>query len=161
MAIVALVLGILGLIVFCWLGPVLGAGWAGALMAASAAGGQMEIATWPVWALGLGIGAGIPLVAVVFGLVGLKREGNRPAVAIAGIVLGVVGILAAAIISGIVVAGLSIAEHAKAGAANQAELMLEDQEAMNAEFEQMQDDLRRALEQQGEPQGEAESPGEQ
>ncbi len=145
MAIIALILGILGLTVFCWLGPVLGAGWAGALIAGSAAGGQMEIPVWPVWALGLGIGAGVPLVAVVLGLVGMRREGNRPAVAITGIVLGAVDILAAVIISGVFAAGFSIAHHAKSETDKARQQSLQEHEELRGQLEQQPEELERPL----------------
>ena len=51
MAAAALVLSILGLILFCWAGPALGTLWATASSASSALAGETVIVIWPIWTL--------------------------------------------------------------------------------------------------------------
>ena len=95
MAVAALVLGILGFVVFSWLGPMLGAGWAAqatfeSFADASKTGLTPEVITWPLWTLGLIIGVGFPLVAVVLGGIALSKDQSK-GVAIGGLVSGAVG----------------------------------------------------------------------
>ena len=97
MAVAALVLGILGIILFSWLGPFLGAAWATTLSVqaftdASSSGAGAEVVTWPLWALGLLIGVGVPALAVILGGISMAKTETK-GVAIGGIVTGVVGML--------------------------------------------------------------------
>ncbi len=110
MAVAALVLGILGFILFCWLGPLLGFTWASAAMASAAFEGNPQLVVWPIWALGLTIGVGVPFVAVILGAAAMKKDESK-GVAIGGLVIGCVAALGGLIIT--VVVTFSI----KAGAA--------------------------------------------
>lgn len=97
MAVAALVLGILGVILFSWLGPLLGALWATTLTAqafseASNSGQTAGIVTWPLWVLGLAIGVGVPAVAAVLGGISLGKTETK-GVAIGGLITGIVGMI--------------------------------------------------------------------
>jgi hypothetical protein len=89
MHILALILGILSLVVFCWLGPTIGAGAAAPSME-DAMAGNYEVSTGAGYLWGILIGGIIPLLAVVFGFMGLKKSKGM---AITGIVLGGLGAL--------------------------------------------------------------------
>ena len=71
MGVLSLVLGILGLVLFDWLGASIGGGMVAASAMQSALAGNVEVSTGPIWAMGLLIGVLIPLVAVVTGMGGL------------------------------------------------------------------------------------------
>ena len=103
MPIAALIFGILGLVIFCWLGPVLGGVWAG--FASVSAG---EFVAWPVWVLGLGLGASVPLLALILGALGMKKAPDQKGLGIAAIVISALGVIAALIIT-VVSNGLSLA----------------------------------------------------
>ena len=97
MAVAALVLGILGVILFSWLGPAVGVAWATTLTIqafsqASTTGVAGEVVTWPLWLTGLVIGVGLPAVAVVLGAIGMAKTETK-GVAIGGIVTGAVGMI--------------------------------------------------------------------
>jgi hypothetical protein len=130
MAVVSLVLGILGLILFCWAGPGLGTLWVTAVSAGSLLQGQMTITTWPIWVCGLAIGVGLPLLGVILGIAGLKKEDSK-GISIGGIVLGVV----AALIGG----ALTFAAYGGATIASTMNL------AENDEFQQLQKQLQDQL----------------
>lgn len=87
MGVASLVLGILGLLVFSWLGPLLGATWSGALMATSAFQGNPHVVVWPVWLVGLFVGVAFPLISVVLGAMTLKKEESK-GVGLVGLVVG-------------------------------------------------------------------------
>lgn len=71
MAIAGLVLGILGVTVFCWLGPAVGALWsASEAVSASAAAPP----TWPVWVMGLILSVGVPAAALFLSIGGLRKN---------------------------------------------------------------------------------------
>lgn len=89
MAVASLILGILGLILFCWAGPALGTAWATASSAASALQGDTVIVIWPIWTLGLIIGVAIPLIGVILGAAGMKKEDSK-GICLGGIVIGLV-----------------------------------------------------------------------
>jgi len=93
MGVVALALGILGVLVFSWLGPVLGGVWAGGVSVS-----QSEAVTWPLWVLGIGLGTVPALVAVGLGIAALKSEPKK-GVALAGLVTGAIGALGGLIIT--------------------------------------------------------------
>ena len=97
MAVASLVFGILGFVVFSWLGPLLGVTWAGwattqSFIAAGKTGQAAEIVTWPLWFLGLTMGVGIPLFAAILGGISLAKD-KAKGVAIGGLVTGIVGAL--------------------------------------------------------------------
>jgi hypothetical protein len=88
MAVAGLVVGILGVVVFCWLGPFLGIVWFNGFTIENAANnGARAAITWPFWTAGLIVGVVIPLLAVVLSAFGLAR-GQRRGVGIAGIITG-------------------------------------------------------------------------
>ncbi len=87
MHILALILGILSLVVFCWLGPLIG-GIAAAPSADQIMSGNLEVSTGAIYIWGILIGGVIPLLAVVFGFMGLKKSKGM---AITGIILGGLG----------------------------------------------------------------------
>ncbi len=92
MAAASLVLGILGLIVFCWAGPAIGTAWTTASSAGSALQGEAVVVIWPIWTLGLIIGVAIPLIGVILGIAGMKKEDSK-GICLGGIVLGVIAAL--------------------------------------------------------------------
>jgi hypothetical protein len=75
MAAASLVIGILGFILFCWLGPVLGGAWA-----------AIAAAVWPIWTVGLVVGVAIPVIGIVMGSFGMKKEDSK-GICLAGIVM--------------------------------------------------------------------------
>ncbi|HUT76612.1 MAG TPA: hypothetical protein VM285_02940 [Polyangia bacterium] len=87
MHVLALILGILSLVVFCWLGPLIGG-----IMAAPSAeelmSGNFEMSAGAIYVWGILIGGVLPLLAVVFGFMGLKKSKGM---AITGMVLGGLG----------------------------------------------------------------------
>ena len=89
MAAASLVIGILGFILFCWAGPALGTAWATASSASSAIQGEAVIFIWPIWTLGLIIGVAVPLIGVILGIAGMKKEDSK-GICIGGIVIGIV-----------------------------------------------------------------------
>jgi uncharacterized protein YneF (UPF0154 family) len=93
MAVAGLVFGILGVAVFCWAGPTLGMVWAvGSSVSSSLTSGQPEVSVWPVWAVGLGAGVGLPALGVLFSIMGLIK-GKAKGVCIGGLVTGGIGVL--------------------------------------------------------------------
>ncbi len=89
MGVVSLIIGILGFVVFCWLGPTVGGIWAGAATAGAFAKGDPTVVTWPIWAMGLVVGVLFPLVGAVLGIVAIKRS-EAKGLGIAGVVTGLV-----------------------------------------------------------------------
>jgi hypothetical protein len=98
MGVLALVLGIVSLVVFDWLGFVL----AGVSMAvgtgASALGGNPEVPMWPMMVFGWGMGVAIPLTSVVCGILAMRQESNK-GLGIAGMVIGGVATLIGVILA--------------------------------------------------------------
>ena len=100
MPVAALILGILGLVVFCWLGPFLGF-----LVSGFATASAGELVTWPLWLIGGLIGGLVPLSALVIGLAGMKQEDSK-GICVAGMVMGVVAaLLGLGITAGVAVLG--------------------------------------------------------
>jgi hypothetical protein len=100
MPVAALVLGILGLVLFSWLGPAIGFTVAGVMTASSG-----QLVTWPLWLIGGIVGGLFPLSAVFVGLGGLKQEDSK-GICVAGMVLGgVAALLGLGITAGVVVLG--------------------------------------------------------
>jgi hypothetical protein len=95
MHILALILGILSLVVFCWLGPTIGAG-AAAPSADQLMSGSFEVSTGAGYVWGILIGGVLPLLAVVFGFMGLKKSKGM---AITGIILGGLGAIIGVILT--------------------------------------------------------------
>lgn len=89
MAVAGLVFGILGIAVCWWAGPALGVLIVSLSAGSSAAQGQLEISTTPIWILGLLIGVGVPLVAVGLSIGGLVKN-EKKGVALVGLVLGII-----------------------------------------------------------------------
>ncbi len=89
MGILALVLGILGLAVFDWLGATIGGGMVAAQTMQSALSGKLEVSTGPIWGFGIALGVVIPLVAVIAGIMAVKAN-KRKGMGIAGIVCGAI-----------------------------------------------------------------------
>jgi hypothetical protein len=89
MGILALVLGILGLAVFDWLGMVIGSGIVGAATMKAALSGNFEVSTGPIWGFGIALGVVVPLVAVIAGILAVKAN-KRKGMGIAGIVCGAI-----------------------------------------------------------------------
>ena len=134
MGVASLVLGILGITVFCWLGPLLGGFWAGALMAGTVIDGQPQIIAWPVWALGLGVGVFPSVLAVLLGI-GTLVKGRQQGVGIGGIVTGLVSAVIAFVITFFAVKGLEIAD----------ELTDPDKVNIQQQLQQVTDDLNDPL----------------
>lgn len=95
MHILALILGILSLVLFSWLGPTIGAG-AAAPSAEDMASGSFEVSTGAGYVWGILIGVVIPLLAAVFGFMGMKKSKGM---AITGLVLGILGAILGAILT--------------------------------------------------------------
>jgi hypothetical protein len=89
MGILSLVLGIVGLAVFDWLGVTIGSGMVGAATMKAALSGNFEVSTGPIWGLGIGLGVAVPLIAVVAGILAIKAN-KRKGMGIAGLVLGLI-----------------------------------------------------------------------
>ncbi len=89
MGVLSLVLGILGLVLFDWLGVTIGAGMVAASTMQGALQGNMEVSAGPIWALGLLIGVPIPLVAVLTGVMAIK-SGKKKGLGIAGLICGAI-----------------------------------------------------------------------
>ena len=98
MSVVSLVLAILGLILSV-AGPVIGGLVAGGASVFSAFSGIPSLVEWPLWVFGIGLGCGVPAVAVVLGVLGLSREDNK-GVAIAGTVVGAVALCGGVLLGG-------------------------------------------------------------
>jgi hypothetical protein len=84
MAAASLVIGILGFILFCWLGPVLGGAWA-----------AIAATVWPIWTVGLIVGVAVPMVGIILGSIGMKKEDSK------GICLGGIVIASVAAVIGL------------------------------------------------------------
>jgi hypothetical protein len=89
MGILALVLGILGLAVFDWLGMTIGSGMVAASTMQAALSGNLVVSTGPIWGFGIALGVVVPLVAVVAGILAIKAN-KRKGMGIAGIVCGAI-----------------------------------------------------------------------
>ena len=88
MGILALVLGILGLLLFSWLGPTVGA----ALVAMNTldAPPGTQVSTAPLWIVGILVGVILPLGAASAGVLAIISN-RRRGIGIAGLVCGVLG----------------------------------------------------------------------
>lgn len=144
MAVAALVLGILGIILFSWLGPFLGAAWATTLSVqsfsdATNSGVSPEVVTWPLWVLGLIIGVGLPALAVVLGGISMAKIETK-GVAIGGIVTGVVGMLGGFILI-FVFQAIALVSQAAVGGMN-------DPDQIKQQMQQLQQQLDDPLAQQ-------------
>jgi len=98
MHIAALIVGILSLVIFSWLGPTIGAGAATASLITS---GEVGAGGY-VW--GILVGFIVPLLAVVFGFMGMKKSKGM---AITGIVLGGISAIIGLILTFLFVGGIS------------------------------------------------------
>lgn len=98
MAVASLILGILGFVIFSWLGPLVGASWAGLTTAGSFIEGQPSLVTWPLLAVGITVGVVFPLLAVALGAVAMAKS-DKKGIALGGIVTGALGALGGAIIT--------------------------------------------------------------
>jgi FtsH-binding integral membrane protein len=92
MGALALVLGILSLIVFDWLGVAIGSAIATASMVQAAMTGKFEIPTDPIWQYGIGISVVLPLASMVVGIIAMKNPEKR-GLGIAGMVCSIVAAL--------------------------------------------------------------------
>ncbi len=89
MGILSLVLGILGLVVFDWLGMTIGSGIVAANSLQGALTGNLVVSTGPIWGFGIAIGVIIPLIAVVAGVLAIQAN-KKKGLGIAGLVCGAV-----------------------------------------------------------------------
>lgn len=105
MGILSLVLGILGVVVFSWLGPVIGMLIVGKNAVSSAMTGTLDVSLTPIWAFGIALGVVVPLVAVVTGILTL-RDADRKGLGVAGIVTGGIAAVAGLVIT-LIVAGMA------------------------------------------------------
>ncbi len=105
MAVLSLILGILSLVVFCWLGPTIG-GLTGAPSMEQMMSGNAEFSTGAVWGWGIAIGVILPLLAVVFGIMGVK---TKKGLALAGIIMGAIGAIVGIVITWTTATGLGAA----------------------------------------------------
>jgi hypothetical protein len=134
MAVLSLVLGIVALALFSWGGPLLGFYLAEGGLEGSAA----------VHALGWSLGVAAPLVAVVLGVVGLRR-GQRRGMSAAGVALGGLGAVAGVLVT---LAALSMSASVEAlqeATPRPAPLDLSGGFDAGALEEQVDEDLGRAL----------------
>ena len=93
MAVAGFVFGLLSVAVFWWLGVTLGGIWAaGVSVEAVMNGGESSFATTPFWIMGLGIGVGLPVIAIVLSGIGLVK-GQSKGIGLIGIVTGSVAAL--------------------------------------------------------------------
>ena len=109
MGILSLVLGILSLVVFDWLGMTIGSGMVGAATLKAAMTGSFEVSTGPIWGFGLGLGVFVPLIAVAAGAFAIKSK-KKKGLGISGLVMGIV----AAVIGGVLTFGAASAVDAAA-----------------------------------------------
>jgi hypothetical protein len=134
MHILALILGILSLVVFCWLGPVIGG-----IMAAPSAeqimSGSYEVSAGAVYIWGILIGGVIPLLAVVFGFMGLKKSKGM---AITGIVLGGLGAIIGIIMTVVTASAMGMASDLAGGLSDPAMQQMMQQGLDQAMQEAMQ-----------------------
>ena len=89
MGILSLVMGILGLVVFDWLGATIGGGMVAASTLQAAMTGKLEVSTGPIWGFGIAIGVILPLVAVFAGIMAIKAQ-KRKGLGIAGLICGAI-----------------------------------------------------------------------
>ena len=91
MAIAGLIFGILSATVFWWAGPTIGGLWsASKAVSMSLAGNAGVPPAWPIWVMGLTLGVGVPLIALVISIGGLRQNKG---VAIGGLVTSCVAIV--------------------------------------------------------------------
>lgn len=155
MPVAALVLGILGFVVFSWLGPLLGVLWATQVNLSpilEGAGLEPQIVTWPVWAAGLTLGVGVPMIAVVLGAVALRQPESK-GVALGGIVTGAIGALAGFVLIFVFQTVASLGQAAIDNVKNDDQFnqnMQQLQQQLNdpALQQQIQDQLNKAMQQQ-------------
>ncbi len=133
MAVAALVLGILGFIVFAWLGPLLGGLWAAGLMTDAAIKGSLEAIVWPIWALGIGIGVFLPLVAVILGAIAMGKDQSK-GVALGGLVVGLVSAIGGLVLTLTAVFGVK-------ATASLGDNMVSDPQAFQQQMQQLQQQL--------------------
>ena len=109
MAVAALILGILSITVFWWLGFLLGAFWtAGASISPIMAMDLGAVETWPMWTLGLGFGVAVPLVGVGLGIGGIAK--GQKGISIAGIVTSLAGVVLALGIAALMLFAANVVE---------------------------------------------------
>jgi hypothetical protein len=139
MGVLSLVLGILGLVLFDWLGASIGGGMVAASAMQSALAGNVEVSTGPIWALGLLVGVLIPLVAVVTGALAIK-SGKKKGLGIAGLICGAIAAVIGIILT--VGAAKAVDMTAQLGAA----AMNDASGAMGGDQAAMQEALKKGLE---------------
>ena len=91
MAIAGLIFGILSVTVFFWAGPTIGGLWSASKAVAMSLEGNPGVPpAWPIWVMGLILGVGVPLVALVISIGGLRQNKG---VAIGGLVTSGIAIM--------------------------------------------------------------------
>lgn len=153
MAVASLVIAILSVILFCWAGPMLGAAWAGVAVASSFGGdGPATIVTWPVWTLGLAVGVGIPLLAVMLGIVGLRDEKSK-GISLAGIIVGLVAAILGLMGTLIAVGFYNVVDDLSADSDQMQQFQQQLQQQLDdpAALQRIQDQLKRAARQGQDP----------
>lgn len=135
MAVLSLILGIVSIVILSWLGPVIGAA-VGAPSAEELLSGTGSFSSGPAYGIAVFVSIILPIVALVFGIMGLKA---KKGVAIGGIITSAIGLLLGIILTVVIVGGaaaaMSLAQGGLAG--------LSDPAAQ----QQLQDALNQAMQQ--------------
>jgi hypothetical protein len=105
MAVLSLVLGIVSIAIFSWLGPVIGAA-VGAPSAEQLMSGTGTFSSGPAYGIAVFISIILPIISLVFGIMGLKK---KKGVSIAGIITSAFGLLLGIILTVVIVGGASAA----------------------------------------------------
>lgn len=137
MAVLSLVLGIVSVVILCWLGPVIGTA-VGAPSMEQMMAGTGTFSAGPAYGIAIFVSVVLPLVSVVFGIMGLKK---KKGVSIAGIILSGVGMLLGLIITIVMVGGASAISDVAAGSGLAGAL------SDPAAQQQLQDALNQAMQQ--------------
>ncbi len=148
MGILSLVLGILGLAVFDWLGMTIGSGIVGANTMKAALSGNFDVSTGPIWGFGIGIGVLIPIIAVLAGIMAIsskKRKGLGIAGLVTGLIAAVIGLVLTFTAAKAVDAAAALGKAQIGDATNQLNSALGDQaaqEALKKSFEEALKDAK-------------------
>ena len=142
MGVLSLVLGILGLVLFDWLGVTIGTGMVAASTMEAALQGNVEVSSGPIWALGLLVGVLIPLVSVITGVMAIK-SGKKKGLGIAGLICGSI----AAIIGVVLTVGAAKAIDATSELASGAAASAMQDPAMQDLQKQLQEAAKNAQQQ--------------
>ncbi len=140
MCIAGLILGILSVTVAFWAAPSIGTLWSAAL----AFSGTSAPPAWPIWLMGLGIGAGLPLIGILLSIIGIVKKQSK-GIGIAGIVICAIGLILSIIFTSGAAVAVDIAGNAAANILGESsEDMQKLQDALNSP--DLQERIRKAME---------------